>query len=123
MQITSGNETKHVWLHVDDETRVKALSMLEPSMIERKRKNVWNHTDEHNQRAKKQKTNDDVLRNKIALLRRENKALRTLTVRDEDVEEMDDEELIEYELTLKRQLKDIAREISKLYQEKNYRGF
>ena len=57
----------------------------------------------------------------IVILRQEIEELKKLVVRNENVERMDGLELANYERILKEQLRDLAREITKVYKAKNAR--
>ena len=59
--------------------------------------------------------------NEVAMLKKEIEELKQLVVRNENVDQMSGLELVNYENTLKQQLKDLAREITKVYKSKNER--
>lgn len=113
---------------MDDKARVMTAGS-KTSIIERKRKQIWKHTTNghgHGRppKAKRQRIDDNVVKAQtveIERLKRENEMLKKEIVLDAKVKDMSDSELKGYENKLKQQLKDIAREITKVYEQKSLR--
>ena len=108
-------------MHLDDESRV-AVSGSKTSITGKKRRMIMRRQfSEFHSNSKRQKMNADGMNDKIVLLRKENEQLRQSVVTNENVEAMNAFELIKYERKLKQQLKDLAREITKVYKQKTLR--